>query len=100
MFFSFITKNSHWEILTKILVTFKRWDGLRTKNCNTYRSSLKNPIFSGERGVHEKPIYKGELPKKRGLDNLQIQRGAGGGGGEGGLAKKGGMVLLRGVDSG
>ena len=27
MFFSVITKNSNWEILTKNLVTFKRWDG-------------------------------------------------------------------------
>ena len=29
MFFSVITKNSNWEILTKNLVTFKRWDGLK-----------------------------------------------------------------------
>ena len=27
MFFSVITKNLNWEILTKNLVTFKRWDG-------------------------------------------------------------------------
>ena len=27
MFFSVITKNSNWEISTKNLVTFKRWDG-------------------------------------------------------------------------
>ena len=26
MFFFVITKNSNWEILTKNLVTFKRWD--------------------------------------------------------------------------
>ena len=26
MFFSVITKNLTWEILTKNLVTFKRWD--------------------------------------------------------------------------
>ena len=24
-------------------------------------------------GVHEKPIYRGELPKKGGLNSLQIQ---------------------------
>ena len=30
MFFSAITKNLNWEILTKNLVTFKRWD--RVKN--------------------------------------------------------------------
>ena len=29
MFFSVITKNSNWEILTKNLVTFKRWDGVK-----------------------------------------------------------------------
>ena len=28
MFFSVITKNSNWEILTKI-VTFKRWNGVK-----------------------------------------------------------------------
>ena len=27
MFFSVITKTLNWEILTKNLVTFKRWDG-------------------------------------------------------------------------
>ena len=34
MFFSVITKNLNWEILTKNLVTFKRWVGLRMKNFN------------------------------------------------------------------
>ena len=29
MFFSVITKNSNWEILTKNLVTFKRSDGVK-----------------------------------------------------------------------
>ena len=28
MFFSVITKNLNWEMLTKNLVTFKRWDGV------------------------------------------------------------------------
>ena len=27
MLFCVITKNLNWEILTKSLVTFKRWDG-------------------------------------------------------------------------
>ena len=31
MFFSVITKNLHWEILTKSLVAFKRWDGNKDK---------------------------------------------------------------------
>ena len=26
MFFSVVSKNLNWEILTKTLVTFKRWD--------------------------------------------------------------------------
>ena len=29
MFFSAITKNLNWDILTKNLVTFKRWDGVK-----------------------------------------------------------------------
>ena len=28
MFFSVVTKNWYWRILTKNLVTFKRWDGV------------------------------------------------------------------------
>ena len=36
--------------------------GLRMKN---FGGSLKNPIFLGG-GVHEKPIYRWELPKKEG----------------------------------
>ena len=29
MFFSVITKNLKWENLTKNLVSFKRWDGVK-----------------------------------------------------------------------
>ena len=29
MFLPLITKNLNWEILTKKLVTFKRWDGVK-----------------------------------------------------------------------
>ena len=29
MFFSILTKNLNWEILTKNLGTFKRWDGVK-----------------------------------------------------------------------
>ena len=32
MFFSFITKNLYWEILTKNLVAFKRWDRAKDEN--------------------------------------------------------------------
>ena len=31
MFFSVITKNVNWEILTKNLVTFKRWHGVKNE---------------------------------------------------------------------
>ena len=31
MFFSAITKNLNWEILTKNLVIFKKWDGAKDK---------------------------------------------------------------------
>ena len=33
MFLSLITKNLNWEILTKNLVTFKRWDGVKVQKC-------------------------------------------------------------------
>ena len=46
MFFSVITKNLNWELSTKNLVTFKRWDGVKDEKFNG--SSLKNPIFRGE----------------------------------------------------
>ena len=32
MFFSVIAEKLNWEILTKNLVTFKRWDWLKMKN--------------------------------------------------------------------
>ena len=44
--------------------------GLRMKNLNILGVHWKNLTFMG--GVHEKPIYKGRLPKKGGLDSLQI----------------------------
>ena len=34
MFFPVITNNLNWEISTKNLVTFKRWDGVKEKNFN------------------------------------------------------------------
>ena len=38
MFLSLITKNLNWEILTKNLVAFKRWDGVKDiKNANIMR---------------------------------------------------------------
>ena len=32
MFFSIIIRNLNWEILTRNLVTFKRWDGVKDKD--------------------------------------------------------------------
>ena len=29
MFFSIITKNLNWEMVTKNLITFKKWDGAK-----------------------------------------------------------------------
>ena len=60
MFLSVITTNLNWEILTKNLVTFKRWDGVKDEKFSC-GGSLKNPIF---RGGHEKPNIGGQLPKK------------------------------------
>ena len=31
MFFSFISKKLNWEVFTKNLVTFKKWDGVKDK---------------------------------------------------------------------
>ena len=50
MFFSVITKNLNWEILTKNLVTFKRWDGVKdekfyggfTEKSSFYGRFMKN----------------------------------------------------------
>ena len=52
------TKNLNWQILTKSLVSFKRWDGVKDK---------KNVNIMG---VHKKNNIYGELLKKGGLDNL------------------------------
>ena len=47
MFFSVTTKNSNWENLTKNLVTFKRWDGVKDGKFESYGGSLKI-LFLGE----------------------------------------------------
>ena len=36
MFISVITKNLNWEILTKNLVKFKRWDGVKDKKMKNF----------------------------------------------------------------
>ena len=42
MSFSVIAKNLKWEVLTKNLVTFKRWDGVKDEK---YEDWLRNLIF-------------------------------------------------------
>ena len=56
IFFSVIAKNLNWETLTKNLVTFKRWDGVKDEKFYYYGGSLKNLIFR-VRVHHQKPIY-------------------------------------------
>ena len=47
MFFIVITKNLNWEIITKNLVTFKRWHGFKDEKCQ----------FAGlTRGLGKKPV--------------------------------------------
>ena len=62
--FSIITKNSDWVILTKNLVTFKRWGkmGLRMKNFNIMGVHWK--IQFSRVGFHKKPIYRGDCMKR------------------------------------
>ena len=72
MFFSYISKNLNWEILTENLVTFKRWDGAKhEKILISWRFREKFDGAGGGVG-HEKPIYRGELSKTGGLDSLRI----------------------------
>ena len=61
MLLSVITKNLDGEILTKNLVAFKRWGGVKDEKFQYYVGSLKTLSY---RGVHEKVIYSRELPKK------------------------------------
>ena len=67
MSFSFITKNLNWEISTKNLVIFKRWDGVNDEKLQYYGSLW---------GCMKNQYIGGELPKDGAFDNLQIQEGA------------------------
>ena len=46
MFSSVVTKNLNWGILSKTLVTPKRWDGVKDENFNTMRVYWKI-LYSG-----------------------------------------------------
>ena len=50
-----------WEILTKNLITFKRWDEIKDEKIEYYEGSLKNQIF---RGVHKKQYIGGNCLKR------------------------------------
>ena len=41
MFFSVITNNLNWEILSKSLVTFERWDGVKNEQNSNIRVHRK-----------------------------------------------------------
>ena len=63
MFFSVITKNLNWKILTKNLVTFKRWDGVKDEKFLTIH--WKNLIFMGRVIGQFADLTGGGLVKKR-----------------------------------
>ena len=67
-------KSLNWEILTKNLVTFKRWDGVRMKNFNgdslMFGGFTKNQHIEGnclKGGLRQFADLRGDLAKKRGL---------------------------------
>ena len=45
MFFSVITKDLNWKILTKNLVTFKRWGGVKDEKFQYYGSFTEKSDF-------------------------------------------------------
>ena len=63
MFFSVVTKNLNWEILTKNLVIFKRWNGLMMK----ILVSL---------GFTEKSNFQGGVTKKQHRGGNCLKRGS------------------------
>ena len=65
MFFSVITENLNWEIVTKNLVTFKDGMGLRIKNFNIMGVPWKIRFL---RAV----LQKTNMTKRGVLDSLQI----------------------------
>ena len=78
MFFSVIAENWNWEILTKNLATFKRWDGvIRMKNFNITGFHSKVWFLGG--GSQKNNIW-GELPKRGNWTVCRFKAGEGGGG--------------------
>ena len=87
MFFSVLTKNLNWEILTKdvVAVTFKRWDGVKDEKLQYYGGSLKNSIF--RKGVTKNQYIRGKCLKRGAWATCRFKRG---------LSKKEGEVCFRG----
>ena len=69
MFFSVITKNLNWETLTKNLVIFQRWDGLRLNIFNIMGVHWKNQLLGGGGGRGQFSDLRGGLTK--GVGNFQ-----------------------------
>ena len=58
MFFSILTKNLNWEILTKNLITFKRWDEIK-KNVNIMELTEKIQFLGGGGRLQKKHYIGG-----------------------------------------
>ena len=89
MFFSVATKNLNWEILTKNLVTFKRWVEIKDEKFQYCGGSLKYSIF--RRRLTEKQYIGGNCLKRMGAWTVLRFKGGGGD-----LGKKERVVFLRG----
>ena len=87
MFFSIITKNLNWGILTKNLVIFKRWNGVKDEKFRYYGGSMKNPIFRA--GPQKNQYIEGNCLKRGAWTVCRFKWG---------LAKKSRVGFLRGVD--
>ena len=89
MFFSVITKNLNWELLTKNLVTFKRCDGVKDEKFEYYGGPLKNSIFKEGAGLTKNQYLKGNCLKTGVWTVYRFKWG------EGGLDEKEELVFLR-----
>ena len=89
MFFTVITKNLNWELLTKNLVTFKRCDGVKDEKFEYYGGPLKNSIFKEGAGFTKNQYLKGNCLKTGVWTVYRFKWG------EGGLDEKEELVFLR-----
>ena len=72
MFFSVITKNLNWEILTKNLLTFKRWNGVKDKKILMEVHRKIRFLGGGGEGFTKNLYIGGDCQKKGGFGSLQI----------------------------